>query len=116
MRRKLYPINVLKRANHIATAWEQIGTDETIGSVPHRDFTADIMQAGIIEAQIREAEIKLSALRNERDAHYLCLWGKVKRVYDSVKGIYGDDSSQYEMVGRTPASKRKRRSRKRIGG
>jgi hypothetical protein len=71
---------------------------------------------GAIEAQLREAELKLSALRNERDALYLSLWDKVKRIYEGVKANYGDDSMQYEMVGRTRASKRKRRARKMEAG
>jgi len=116
MRRKLYPINILKRANHIVAAWEQIGTDQTMGSVTHKVFTADITTAGLIEEQIRAAEIRLRTLRNQRDAHYLSLWDKVKRVYDGVKGIYGDDSMQYEMVGRKRISQRKRRARKIVRG
>jgi hypothetical protein len=116
MRRKLYPINVLSRASRITTAWKEIGTSVTIGNLTRSSFTADMTQAGIIEARILEAELQLANLRNERDALYLSLWDKVKRVYSGVKAIYGDDSAQYEMVGRTPASKRKRRSRKVVQG
>jgi hypothetical protein len=112
MRRKLYPINVLSRANRIVTAWNQLGMSATIGNLTYRVFTADITQAGIIEARIREVELQLNTLRNERDALYLSLWDKVKRVYAGVQANYGDDSTQYEMVGRTPISKRKHRSRK----
>ncbi len=36
----------------------------------------------------------------------------VKRVRSAVKGIYGDDSSEYEMVGGTRKSERKRPVRK----
>ena len=112
MRRKLYPINVLSRAKNIAVAWEQIGATITFGNFSNRAFNHEIMQAGVIEGRIKEAELQLAALRNERDALYLSLWDKVKRVYAGVKANYGDDSSQYEMVGRTPASKRKRRARR----
>ena len=111
MRRKLYPINVLARAKTIAVAWEQIGATVTFGSVTNGVFHEDIVQAGAIETRIKEAEIQLAALRNERDAVYLSLWDKVKRVYAGVKAIYGDDSTQYEMVGRKRASAIKRRSR-----
>ena len=112
MRRKLYPINILSRARLIVGAWEQIGTTVKLGSVTNPVFLAEIAQASLIEDQIRNAEIQLADLRNQRDAVYLSLWDKIKRVYDSVKGYYGDDSSQYEMVGRKRASRRKRRSRK----
>ena len=116
MRRKLYPINVLSRAKHIAVAWQQIGPTVTFANFTNRVFHNDITQAEAIELKIRNAEIQLAALRNERDAHYLSLWDKVKRVYAGVKAIYGDDSMQYEMIGRTRASKRKRRSRKVVAG
>jgi hypothetical protein len=116
MRRKLYPINILSRSKLIIAAWNLIGTDLTIGNLTPGALTADIAQAGLIETQIKEAEIRLSALRNERDALYLSLWDKVKRVYEGVKAHYGDDAIQYEMVGRTRTSKRKRRSRKVVAG
>jgi hypothetical protein len=112
MRRKKYPINVLSRAKNIAVAWDQFGTPVSFGSLTQGIITADITQAERIESQIRNAELQLAALRNERDALYLSLWDKVKRVYDCVKGMYGDDSTQYEMVGRKRASQRKRRVRR----
>jgi hypothetical protein len=37
----------------------------------------------------------------------------VKRVRSAIKGVYGDDSTQYEMVGGTRMSERKPRTRKR---
>jgi hypothetical protein len=112
MRRKLYPINTLSRAKHIAAAWELIGPAVTFANFTNRVFHNHITQVEAIEWKIRNAELQLTALRNERDAHYLSLWDKVKRIYAGVKAIYGDDSMQYEMVGRTRASKRKRRSRR----
>jgi len=112
MRRKLYPINVLSRAKLITAAWDQIGPTVRPGTVTNTTPTAGITRARGIEAKIRNAELQLAALRNQRDALYLSLWDKVKRVYAGVKGIYGDDSTEYEMVGRTRASKRKRRARK----
>ena len=116
MRRKLYPINVLSRAKRIAAAWGQIGPTVTFANFNNRVFHNDMAQAEAIEEKIRNAELELAALRNERDALYLSLWDKVKRIYAGVKAIYGDDSTQYEMVGRTRTSKRKRRARKVMAG
>lgn len=42
-----------------------------------------------------------------REAAHEDLWDTVKRVRARVKGIYGDDSSQYEMVGGTRLSEGK---------
>ena len=112
MRRKLYPINVLSRSQRIVSAWKQIGPEVRFGIFTKEVFIAEMARAEAIEEQIRRAESELKMLRNERDALYLSLWDKVKRVYESVKGLYGDDSTEYEMVGRKRASQRKPRSKK----
>jgi len=36
----------------------------------------------------------------------------VKRIRSGIKGHYGDDSEEYELVGGTPLSKRKKRPRR----
>ena len=45
MRRKLYPINVLSRAKHIAAAWELIGPPVIFANFTNRVFHNDITQA-----------------------------------------------------------------------
>jgi hypothetical protein len=112
MRRKPYPINVRSRASTVIAAWEQIGPTVMLGSVSTPALLAEMTHGETIEEQIRTAELQLASLRNERDAVYLSLWDQVKRVYASVAAIYGDDSIEYEMVGRMRASKKKRRARK----
>ena len=52
-------------------------------------------------------EDQLTNLRNQRDTINQSLWDKVKRARAGVKANYGDDSSQYEMVGGTRLSERK---------
>ena len=49
---------------------------------------------------------------NQRDAFNQTIWDTVKRVRGGVKAIYGDDSSQYEMVGGTRLSERKTAARR----
>jgi hypothetical protein len=46
--------------------------------------------------------------------HFTRLVEKVKRVHASVRGLYGDDSTQYELVGGTRMSDRKSRVRKAV--
>jgi hypothetical protein len=75
-------------------------------------MTTDITQAGSIESQLSTLETQLTKLRNQRDAQYLALWDKVKRVRNGVKGIYGDDSTEYEMIGGTRISDRKSPARR----
>lgn len=59
-------------------------------------------------------EAQLTDKRNQRDALYTSIWDKVKRVRNGVKAIYGDDSSQYEMIGGTRLSERKTPTRKTV--
>ena len=52
-------------------------------------------------------DAQITDLRNKRDVIYDRLWDKTKRVRNAVKGLYGDDSSEYEMVGGKRISERK---------
>jgi hypothetical protein len=45
--------------------------------------------------------------RNNRDTLHTQMWDKIKRFRNVVKAIYGDDSSEYEMVGGTRLSEKK---------
>ncbi|MCX6064732.1 MAG: hypothetical protein NT121_03120 [Chloroflexi bacterium] len=68
---------------------------------------AQITAAGPILAEINRLETQLMVQRSQRDALNDDLWDKIKRVRSTVKGIYGDDSMKYEMVGGTRVSDRK---------
>ncbi len=84
----------------------------TTGDVHKTKNLTEIAHADPLQSQMNTAEIQLTYLRNQRDALYQSLWDKVKRVRSSIKGIYGDDSTEYEMVGRTRLSERKPTVRK----
>ncbi|MGC1377881.1 MAG: hypothetical protein WA821_16735, partial [Anaerolineales bacterium] len=49
---------------------------------------------------------------NQQDVVCSDMWEQVKRVRNGIKGIYGDNSSQYEMIGGIRKSERKRPVRK----
>ena len=112
MANKLYPTNVLEQAQSVLDAWHQIKEDMTFGDLTATMLSTDILQAGPMEAQMTNLETQLTNLRNQRDALYQAMWDKVKRVRAGVKANYGDDSSQYEMVGGTRLSERKSPTRK----
>lgn len=40
------------------------------------------------------------------------LWESIKRMRTSIKGLYGDDSSEYKLVGGTRRNEYKRTPRK----
>jgi hypothetical protein len=43
--------------------------------------------------------MQLADLRNKRDERLTQMWDALKRVRATVKGVYGDDSSEYKLVG-----------------
>jgi uncharacterized alpha-E superfamily protein len=112
MPKKLYPSNVIEQAQTIISAWNQIGATVVLGTLTPANLTADITAATTLESQMASLEIQLTNARNQRDALYSGMWDKVKRVRSGVKANYGDDSSQYEMVGGTRLSERKSPTRR----
>ena len=112
MSRKLFPPNVLSQAQSIVAAWNQIGATVTLGTLLPTNLTTDINAATSLDSQIAGLELQLTNARNQRDALYVTLWDKVKRVRAGVKANYGDDSSQYELAGGTRLSDRKSPTRR----
>ena len=109
---KPYPTDILEQAQSVLNAWRQIDETMTVGTLAVGTLAADITQAAETASQLDALETQLTDLRNQRDTLYTELWDKVKRVRSGVKADYGDDSSQYEMVGGTRRSERKSPARK----
>ena len=110
-----YPTDVMAQAQAVQEAWKKIDPALKIGDLTPEILVAELPQAQAVQAQISAQEAQLTDLRNQRDAIHTTVWDKVKRVRAGVKGIYGDDSSQYEMVGGTRRSEHKRAPRKPTG-
>jgi hypothetical protein len=102
-----FPSNLLKEAQELLGGWNRITPVPTIGSVTPATFSADVMAAAALDAQIIDLEKQLVEKRNLRELLYNALWEKMKRIRSLVKGTFGDDSSQYELVGGTRLSDRK---------
>ena len=112
MPKKLYPTDVLEQAQSVSNAWNQIDDELAFGDLTLEILNNELGQAGPLQSQMDTLETQLTNLRNQRDALFVSIWDKVKRVRASFKGIYGDDSSQSEMVGGTRLSERKSPARK----
>ena len=107
-----YPPDVSSQASSILEAWKQIDPTLKFGTLDVAALKADIDQGKDLQAEIDGLAAHYTDLRNQRDALLSATWDKVKRVRASVKGLYGDDSSEYEMVGGTRRSERKSPVRK----
>ena len=94
-----YPQNALQQARSVLTAWPQINDGLTFGDLNLEALTMDVESVGSTHAQINNLETQLTHLRNQRDAQMLAVWDKVKRVRAGIKSIYGDDFSEWEMIG-----------------
>lgn len=114
MSKKFYPHNVLVQAQETLIGWKQIDSTQPFGTISAAALSADIETASEIKAEIDALEAQLTAKRNQRDEVHLLMWGKLKRVRLGVKANYGDDSSEYELVGGTRASDRKSFTRKAV--
>ncbi len=102
-----YPSDIFEQGRALLEAWKSITGAPAIGDLVPAALEAELTAIGPIYAEIDALEAQLTGLRNERDALGEGIWDKVKRVRTGVKGIFGDDSSEYEIVGGTRLSDRK---------
>ncbi len=112
MPKKLYPTDVLEQAQSVSNAWSQINDEMSFGDLTLSALTGELNNAAPLQSQLDNLETQMTNLRNQRDELFVSIWDKVKRVRNGVKANYGDDSSQYEMVGGTRLSERKSPTRK----
>ena len=112
MTSKTYPTDILTQTQAVIEAWKKIDPALTIGDLTPATLAADLERAKPIQVELDALDAQLTDLRNRRDALFLQLWDEIKRARNGIKGIYGDDSSQYEMIGGTRISERKPASRK----
>lgn len=111
MGKKLYPSNVLKDAIRVRDARNKIDEELVFGGLSIAGLDMDIEEIHRTEPELIDLEHQLIDVRNRRDAVYLAAWEKVKRVRANIKGLYGDDSIEYELGGGTRRSDRKRARR-----
>jgi hypothetical protein len=112
---KGYPTDILVQANDIMAACRQIDPHIKAGALTQADFATELTHTREIQAQIQALELQLTGLRNKRDERLVRMWDAIKRVRATVKGSYGDDSTEYELVGGTRMSERRRPARKAQG-
>lgn len=108
-----FPTDVLKQAKSALDALNKIGGDKLVfGDLTTAVFSSEVQHAAKVEAQMTSLENQMTDMRNQRQEAYASLWAMLKRVRAGVKASFGDDSSQYEMVGGTRLSERKSPTRK----
>ena len=109
---KLYPADIVKQTQAVIEAWKNINPNFKAGDLTPDKLAATLAQVDPILAQMNTLNAQMTDQRNKRDDVYSTLWQYLKTVRTSIKGQYGDNSSQYEMVGGTRISERKPGGRK----
>lgn len=105
--REYSPADTREQAEQIIEAWKNLGPSESLGGMTLTEFTGDVTDLGSIDIRIKNLEDQLTDALNQRKTKRHKVWNNIKRTRSSVKGNYGDDSSEYERFGGTRLSERK---------
>ena len=107
MNGKSFPSDILDQALNMQDAWARIDEQLTVGGQGIGDLVMEINQIRMLDGNLVSLDNQMTELRNKRDALCQSAWDTVRRMRAVVKGMYGFDSTQYELVGGTRASERK---------
>jgi hypothetical protein len=107
MTAKQFPTDILEQAIDAQEAWGQIDEGLVYGNVSLAALVTDIAQIRTLDHTLSNLETQLTEVRNRREAVCQAAWDKVKRVRAGIKASFGDDSTQYEMIGGKRLSDRK---------
>lgn len=108
MASRSYPTDILEQTVDTLAACRQINPELQAGPLTQAALGEAISEAQQLQSQIASLELQLSDLRTKREAQLTNLWDIVKRVRNTVKGLFGDDSAEYKLVGGTRLSDRRR--------
>jgi hypothetical protein len=112
MSRRKFPTDVIKQAQNVVKAWDQISPAPAFGALTVGSLNSDVTTAAALEGQVVALEAQLAEKRVACDLQFQTLWNNTKRARNSIKGSFGDDSPEYKMVGGTRLSERKPPRRK----
>ena len=112
MASKGYPADIMSQVTDMLAACKQIDPEMRAGTLTQAGLADALTEARHSQSQIAALEKQLVELRNKRDERLTQMWDALKRVRATVKGAYGDDSSEYELVGGTRLSERRRPARR----
>jgi len=109
---KSYPNDIFDQGRSVLQAWRSIDPALKVGDLAPEALEADLSRVEPVLARIERLEAEFADARDQRETLSQDIWDKVKRLRRGVQAIYGDDSSQYNIVGGTRVSDRKPNARK----
>lgn len=116
---QLNPDVILTDSANVDNVWSKnlnitLGTDNDPENpkVTHADFAAAISKVQGLNTQIANLRTQLDDLLNDRNDSTKSLNGLNTRGLSAIRGIFGPNSSEYELAGGTRSSERKKPVRK----
>jgi len=112
MSAQTYPHDVIQQGQSVLEAWRKIDPALKVGDLAPEALEAVLTQVSQNTTKINRIKAESAEAHNERKALSKDVWDKIKRVRRGIQAIYGDDSSQFDIVGGTRISDRKPNTRK----
>ncbi len=106
-----YPKNVIELANTMLRVWRETRPNMTFGDMTAQEFSEVVVDAEKERDALETAVAQVDVQRDGRDASHIKAWNYVKRGKAGFKSAFGDDSTEYERVGGTRRSNRKKPTR-----
>lgn len=104
---------LLQEANEVKKALEKIGAGLPEG-LTAADMAAKIAGLEAVVGEVDAANADLTRLVNRKGEQAEAVSDHIVQVRAAVKGIFGADSSEYDMVGGTRTSERKPYTKKAV--
>lgn len=102
------PTDTLEQARLILRVWQEKDINMVFGKMTLTDFLNALTEADQGEADVESALAMVESKRDLRNDKKVIVWDNVKRARSGFKSTFGDDSNEYERVGGTRASDRKK--------
>ena len=107
-----YPNDALQQAKDAIQIMKGIDPSFQVGGASLAELEKAVNLALANQDKITTLKSQMTDLRNQNGALTADVWDLLKRLRAGVKAAYGDDSSQYEMMGGTRLSERKKAVKK----
>ena len=107
-----YPNDALQQAQNAIQVMKNIDPSFQVGGASLAELEKAVNLALANQDKITSLKSQMTDLRNQDGALTAEVWDMLKRLRAGVKAAYGDDSSQYEMMGGTRLSERKKAAKK----
>jgi len=110
MPKYISPKNIL-RAKRLQQNWAETAPELATEDLTLKIFTDQLTATDNRDVEILAAEAHLKSLREARRIERRVVNTSYKRIMSVAKGHFGDDSTEYKLLGGVPLSERARSSK-----